>query len=549
MPTRLDPKAAPLTGRYGGDKADQTVSHPNQPKPEPAVDQKLATQAGRGGIAVATAKLYFVVIGLIQQILLTRVLGTGGYGALSTALSVSAIVYNPVVTTSIQGTSRTVARASDTERPLAIRKALLIHAVLAVTLCGAFFAAAGPVSRAINAPHLAGALSILSLVLLFYGLYAPLVGILNGLRRFTWQAGLDMLYATMRTVSMVGLGYLFTRHSGRGTEGASLGFSLVAALIVLVALPLAGTGKRGVSSLSTRSYLTFIGPVFLGQVWLNMLQQSDLTLLRYFAAEAALAEGNSVIAADPLVGAYRASQLFCFLPYQLLLSITFVLFPLLAKAHKDQSHAQVTLFVRTGLRMALVIAGAMVGVISGLSEGLLRLVFPAEVAVRATQSMQLLSLGFGAFAVFGILTTVLTSLKRERLSAAITGFSVLSVVGSGVFLLHGQPFDDRLLLRTAIATSLGLLLATGVAALAVYRVAGGLASPLTLLRVLVALAVTVSTGRLLAPETPVGTVLFSLVLAMLYFGTLTILRELSVRDLDHVNAVLGRRPGVARSSP
>ena len=58
--------------------------------------------AGRGGLAVAFAKIYFILVGLVQQIALPRLLGLDGYGALASVLSIAGITYNPVTTTSIQ---------------------------------------------------------------------------------------------------------------------------------------------------------------------------------------------------------------------------------------------------------------------------------------------------------------------------------------------------------------------------------------------------------------------------------------------------------------
>ena len=153
---------------------------------EPSKD--VAREAGRGGLAIASAKAYFIVTGLVQQTILPRVLGMDGYGALSSVLSASSIAYNPIVSTSIQGVSRAVAGAPDAEQPQAMRKALSIHAIVALPFALLFFFAAGPLGRAMGAPHLVLALRIVSGVLLFYGLYTPLVGVLNGTRRFGWQA-------------------------------------------------------------------------------------------------------------------------------------------------------------------------------------------------------------------------------------------------------------------------------------------------------------------------------------------------------------------------
>ena len=45
--------------------------------------QERARKAGRGGIAVLGAKVFFVVSGFAQQTLLPRAIGLAGYGALA----------------------------------------------------------------------------------------------------------------------------------------------------------------------------------------------------------------------------------------------------------------------------------------------------------------------------------------------------------------------------------------------------------------------------------------------------------------------------------
>ena len=57
-------------------------------------DEDSTRSTGRGGLAVAGAKLYFILLGLAQQIALPRVLGLEGYGALSRVLSIA--IYNSV---------------------------------------------------------------------------------------------------------------------------------------------------------------------------------------------------------------------------------------------------------------------------------------------------------------------------------------------------------------------------------------------------------------------------------------------------------------------
>jgi stage V sporulation protein B len=521
--------------------------------PSPAVSNAnpppgdVARTAGRGGLAITAAKIYFMVVGLAQQVALPKVLGLDGYGALSSALSIASTTYNPIITTSIQGASRAVTVASPEEQAATLRRLVVVHGVFAVCLAAAFFVLAPEVAELIGAPHVAGALRILAGVLLMYGIYTPLVGALNGQRRFLGQAALDVTAATLRTVGLVAGAFWFSHRLGAadkvtaslaGVEGASWGFVVSAALILAIALFMVGVGRRGTGGPSIREHLVFVLPILAGQILLNFLLQADLTLLRAFAADSAKQAGLPLTAADPLVGAYRATQLFSFLPYQLLLAITFILFPMLAKAVRDGDREAIARYVRTGVRLALLMAGLMVSVTAGLSDALLRLVFGEQAAEYGGRSLELLSLGFGAFAIFGILTTVLNSLKRELAGAAVTGVAVVLVAGLCWLRVRGTPFGEDLLFRTAVATASGLCLATLLAAWLVKRSAGAVVDPKSLVRVLIALALAVTAGRFMPYWGKAGTLLQAAIVGALYLVALLAVREVGKADLDLVRHVL-----------
>jgi len=146
--------------------------------------------------------------------------------------------------------------------------------------------------------------------------------------------------------------------------------------------------------------------------------QADIWLLRRFAHESGELAGIAGEAlrarTDSLVGAYRAAQLFAFLPYQLLLSVTFILFPMLARARARHEPEAVAGYVSTGLRLALILGGLMVSCTSGLAPLLLRLAFVQQAADDGATALRVLAVGQGAFAIFGIETTVLVSLSHER---------------------------------------------------------------------------------------------------------------------------------------
>jgi stage V sporulation protein B len=508
-----------------------------------AVPAAHAQRAGRGGLIVSGAKLYFIAVGLLQQVALKALLGLDGYGALSSALSAASITYNPLVTASVQGVSHAVATSPDDGD--ALRRLIAPHALLALLTALAFFLLAPLVGGLTGAPHVVLALRLLAAVMLTYGLYAPLVGALNGRASFARQAALDVLAATLRTLGLLGGAYwLGSARIGAdwsGVEGAALGFALSSALIMLLALAFVRIGKRPSAGPGAREYAHYVLPILFGQVLLNLLFQADQLLLRRFASDAALASGLGPSAADTLVGAYRAAQLFCFLPYQLVIAISVVLFPLLAATARTGQRADVARYVKSGVRLALLVIGLVVSVTSGLSGPLLRLVFGDDAAALARAPMQLLSLGLGAFALLGVLTSVLNSLSAQRQSLGVTALACALVGALCFWRVQGQPLAGALLMQTAIATSSALLLATLVAAWLVLRRAGGLVAPASLLRILGSLCLAIAIGRALPEPSRLLTAPYSALVALSYCLALIALGELGRADARALTGLLERR--------
>jgi stage V sporulation protein B len=541
-----------------------------------------ARAAGRGGLAIAVAKISFVLFGFAQQLALPAILGTDGYGVISRILAIVGIVNNVVVALSIQGVSRTVSSAQDDEVATAFRRVLWIHAVLAVTVATGFALLAGTIADGVKAPYIAGPLRIIAVVVFLYGVYAPLVGSLNGRQRFVDQAGLDILYGGLRLVTTLGLAFAFARVLHRdGVTGGVLGFSLGALLIVPVALTRAGTGKAGGDHPSVASYTAFLGPLALGLVALNVLLQTDFLLFSRFVGDDAARSaelfagpsfapiahvstwtGTASVAVsglvapvsdavtsavwskrtDELAGVYRAFQLFSFLPYQLLMSVTFVLFPMLARAHADADRDAIRSYTRTGMRLAFILVGLFAGVVAAIPFPLLRFAFADPfIGEMGHAAQRLHALGMGAFAILGVVSTALTSLRRERAAAWLTLGAVGLVAGACAWLVPRASFGEPMMLASASATLAAMGAVAVLGCVVLYRTAGGLVPWTTPVRVVVAMgaAVLVGTklpffGRLTGPIEAVP-------MALTYFVVLAATRELGADDLAMVKRVLGRK--------
>jgi stage V sporulation protein B len=509
-----------------------------------------AREAGRGGIAVLGAKLFFLVVGFAQQPLLRLAVGLSDFGGLALARVVANTVNNVVVASGTQGVSRVVAGAPGREGE-ALRATLKVHVPLSVVIAAVMVAATPVYARFEHAQDVVAPLLVLAGVALLYGLYAPLIGYLNGCKRFGRQALLDVTFASLRTVGLVGFGYEFVRHRLSGVLGTTIGWVWAAAIIVPLAARSTGLGSRpaadappGPTVPTARTYLGILAPIAGAQIFTNLLMQIDIALLGRFLSEAADSGAAGGKAPDDAVkqwvAIYSECQTFAFLPYQLLFSITLVLFPMLARAKAEGDTAAVRAYVARGARLAAIFGGLLVAVVVAMPESVLAFAYGAADAARGGPVLRIMALAQGAFAMLGIATTVLTSIGRERLAAVITFAAVVAVgVGCTAAVPHAA-FGGPQLLRSAEASGGALLVALLVASVVVRRDAGAFVPAATVARVVVALGACVALGFFLPRFGRLLTPVVAAAIALLYLGLLVVMRELGAADVAMVRS-LGRR--------
>jgi stage V sporulation protein B len=540
------------------------------PETVPAPTADTARTAGRGGVAVLGAKLFFLLVGFAQQPLLRLVVGLTDFGALAQALAYSNVVNNVVVTSGTQGVSRAIAGSRGKEDEV-LRAALRVHVPLAFVVAG-LMAGATPLYAVFErAPDVVAPLLVLAGVALLYGLYAPLIGYLNGCNRFGRQALLDVIFATLRTVGLIGVGYAFVRGGLSGVLGTTVGWLGAAAIIVPLAarstglrLRFPGTARaeegpaaarpigdaldvrdaRGRGVPTTRAYLAVLGPIAGGQLCTNALMQIDILLLGRFLSEGAAAAG---VAGDAQreavkqwVAIYKECQTFAFLPYQLLFSVTLVLFPMLARAQAAGDAEAVRGHIARGARLAAIFGGLLVGVVVAIPESMLSFAYGPADAAKGADVLRTMALAQGAFAMLGIATTVLTSLGRERMAALITLGAVVAVGGACALVVPGAAFGHDQLVRSALASGGALLVTLAVAGALVRARTGAFVPVGTALRVALVLAVCVAVGfvtprfgRLVTPLVAAG-------VGAVYLILLAITREIGPADLRIVSGVLRR---------
>ena len=502
--------------------------------------KSTARRAGRGVLSITSAKLYFIVAGYAVQLLLPRLLGSPeAFGLYSSAMNPVSILNNVLIAATVQTVSKHVSEdlghaGSALRQGLASQ--LLLGGALALTLwlCSPWLA-----ESVLLDPLLTPLLRTASVVVLSYALYAALIGSLNGQQMFAKQAGLDISYTTLRSVGILGAAAL-----GYGAAGAMSGFAGAAASVLMLALVVVGVGQAGPTVPWSR-WLGFMAPLWLYQLALNLVLQVDLSVLKGNAAALGQAAGILPVAAaeeaSRLVGFYRAAQTFAFVPYQLILSVTFVVFPMVSNAVSSGRSEDTRRYVRAALRFSLIVLLGLAAPISGAAGGVMRIAYPG-VYLAGSNALAVLALGIVAFALFVIGATILSGAGRPGLPAAIAVVTVGFVLAADTWLLRWVGLSDHSLVAVASGTAVGMLFALVATGVALQLRFGAFIAPLCGLRVLGSAAF----GWWVAHALPTHSALSSLVAVIAggvaYLIGLLLSRELGRDDLAMVTAIVRRKP-------
>lgn len=500
--------------------------------------EQTVRESTRGAAFITLAKAWFLLTGFAQPLFLTRLLGTEGYGLYGVVLNVVSILNNVVVAGSIQAMSHAVTRGG----PTALRRGIALHALLGLTLSSGLFLGADLIGGGLlHDPRLPTLLRIGAVIVGNYSVYAALVGALNGQRRFRAQAGLDVSFATMRTALVIGLA------AAAGVAGSIAGFAGASAVILAAALALnlkdlrargdAATGEdqRSLGAFA-REYAGFFVPVLVYQLALNLVLQSDLLVLKAMLSRTT---SLSVEAINALAGTYKAVQNFAFLPYQLLLAVTFVVFPVVSRATLDNDRATTERFVHGAARFSALALGAMLAVLAGLPRGVLRLAYRPPFD-EGWLALRLLSVAQGAFALSVIGTTIVLAAGRTGAAMGLMGAMLVAVLAGDVtgILVGGEGVS--VLTGLAGGTLFGCVV--GLAAVAAYmtRAWGAFLAPRTLARVALGALLAGALASRVPVAGKVGTLVQSAVAVVVYFAAIVAMREVGAEEAAMIQRVLAR---------
>ncbi|MDB4971587.1 MAG: virulence factor family protein [Myxococcales bacterium] len=497
-----------------------------------------SVSAGRGLVFITAAKLWFMVAGYVIQFALPRALGSPArYGVWVVVLSILSPVNNVMVTATIQGVSKFTAEI-EARQSSVLRAALKLQSMLGGGVALAFFLLAPLVAWFEHDPTLVPYLRLSTGVALAYAFYAVFVGWANGRKEFHKQAGLDITYSTLRCLFVVGAAA--ATHSAMAAVG---GFVAAASIILVVAVVVVGLGSPSSSEpFEVNRLVRFFGGVAFYLLIVNLLMFADGLLLKRVVSEWATARGlaDPTAYANEQAGLYGAVQNVARIPYQLILAVTFVIFPLVSKSTFDQDLERTRGYVRATMRYSLVVAALFAAVLAARPEATMRLFYKPEYAVGA-RALSALVLGYVCFSLFNIAGTIINGAGRT-LPTTIIGVVTLAAtvaaewIGIRIALETGSDPLFVAAATTAATMGLGVLLSGAY----LYRTFRAFMPALTLVRVALAYAAALATGwawtRAGILPGKVGTLVSCAAVGIVYLVVCVVTGELRPSELKRLRA-------------
>ena len=501
----------------------------------------VVKQAGRGALAIAAAKATFLVSGLGLTLIMPRIIldaagdqDVAQFGRYRVSAQTMSILAQAVLLSILQVVSKFGAEHRAAAGVLVAYVAK--RAVPLVLVIGVIAQLLTPVIAAsLNDPELVPLLRAAFLIPVFYGLYAHLLGTVNGVRAFNVQALLDGSFSFLKLGCIVAGALVFpklVKMDNAAAVGGLLGWATAAALVSTAAYFATMRIRREAReqrSIDGQQILRFAAGIIMYTLTFEVLKQVDLLVIK---GNAAVLGGGEV--GQMMVGQYSAAMDFARVPYFLVMGISLVLFPMLSTVAFAGDSEAVKRYIHNATRFTFGLAAVTSVGIFVAAPALLPVLFTAAYE-PAVPILRFLCLGQMAFALVTIAMNIFNAAGKPMIAWGL----VALIAGVAVVVVPiGVSTGDIL---AAAGASVGALWFGAIVALiALRRLFGATLAGSTALRVGLGVGLSLLIPLIWEPTGLVQGVLALAIVAVFNLIFLVLTRELGADDLALVRRVLGR---------
>lgn len=487
---------------------------------EEASAADVAKVAGRGTIYITAAKLWFLVSGAGIYFILPRLISKEQFGLYQVVTGIVSIV-NAVI---VNGTSQTVSKyiSQDESKANSVKsKALRLQLAVGGVVALAFALLAPVIADYLNDAELTNYLRLAALITLSYSFYAVYIGYFNGQKKFLTQASLDVTYSTLKLMFIVLFVWL-----GFGVAGGVGGFALAAACILALSAIAAGKGERK-GEVRTRDLFTFQFYLLLFTLVLNLLQKVDLLLIK------ALSSPDAKVASDN-AGSYGAAIYVANITYQVIISATFVIFPLVSQATFANDRERTRSYISNTLRYTLMIMALLATLFSANAGEIMHVIYPTDYQ-PGSAALAIVAFGMLFFGLIYVMTTIISASGRPTVSLIVGTVTLAANAGLNALLIPAYGIKGA-----AIGTTASMLLGAMIGGGYLMAKFGALMPVISILRIAACAGLVYAASIAFSPEPKVLIIGKLALLCVVYVIALVASREIGRDDLAAVKKVFKR---------
>jgi len=313
---------------------------------------------------------------------------------------------------------------------------------------------------------------------------------------------------------------------GFGVMGGVGGFALAAVAVLAVAAVI-GRGKAKRGEVRGGQLFRFQSYLLLFTFVLTLLQKVDLMLIK------ALSSSDPTTASDN-AAYYGAAIDLANVSYQVIISVTFVIFPLVSQSTFNNDRERTQSYISNTMRYSLMIMALTATLFSANASEALRVVYK-PVYQAGTEALGIVAFGMLFFGLLYVLTTIISASGRPTVSLLIAAITL----GASA-LLNTLLIPKYGLAGAAIGTTASMLAGVIVASVYVRTRFGRLVSIASAARIVACAGAIYALSRLVAPSSKVMILAQLAGLALCYFALLLITGEIGRKDLKLLARVAGR---------
>ncbi|MFA5985784.1 MAG: flippase [Parcubacteria group bacterium] len=475
----------------------------------------------RSLVWLTISEIIFNAAGYVIHSALGRILEPDDYGRYSLVITLTTMIViligNGIPTAMSKYLSEIIESDPEQIRPIK-RKSMKMQALLMASVTVVFFILAPVIAYLLGDSSLTPLFQLSALIIPAFAAASFYFYFYTGLHFFRLQSILKTVRATSRVIFIIGLAYFF------GVKGAISGYIVAPLFVFSVAIicdiiithryfpAIKDHPMSTAKTFSAKTILNYAWPLTLFLLFYELISTIDL----YFV--------KSLLHSDHLTGIYNAALTAGRIPYFLFYALTIILLPAISKTTAERKETETSSLINKSLRLMLFVLFPLVTLLALYSRQTILLIYGKDY-LEAVYPMSLYVIGAGFLTVFYVLSFVLNGAGLVKIPMWLTLWGLILNVTLNFILI--PQFELIGASFSVVVTSLFLM----IGSLIYIKKHFAVHMPIMLWIMSIIAAILMIFFSIFLPAGTFTFIISSIILCVIYFGTLRISGQLTDHDI------------------